>query len=120
MRILLAEDDQLLGDGIRAGLGLEGDTVDWVSDGVAADQALATDEFDLLVLDLGLPRKDGLEVLRGLRRRGDMTPVLILTARDKVADRVAGLDAGADDYLTKPFDLDELLARVRALTRRHT
>ncbi|WP_440467350.1 response regulator [Pseudomonas sp. YH-1] len=120
MRILLAEDDQLLGDGIRAGLGLEGDTVDWVSDGVAADQALATDEFDLLVLDLGLPRKDGLEVLRGLRRRGDLTPVLILTARDKVADRVAGLDAGADDYLTKPFDLDELLARVRALTRRHT
>ncbi len=120
MRILLAEDDQLLGDGIRSGLGLEGDTVDWVNDGVAAEQALATDEFDLLVLDLGLPRKDGLEVLRGLRRRGNLTPVLILTARDKVADRVAGLDAGADDYLTKPFDLDELLARVRALTRRHT
>ncbi len=120
MRILLAEDDPLLGDGIRAGLGLEGDTVDWVTDGVAADQALATDEFDLLVLDLGLPRRDGMEVLRGLRKRGDMTPVLILTARDKVADRVAGLDAGADDYLSKPFDLDELLARVRALTRRHT
>lgn len=113
-------DDPLLGDGIRAGLGLEGDTVDWVTDGVAADQALATDEFDLLVLDLGLPRRDGMEVLRGLRKRGDMTPVLILTARDKVADRVAGLDAGADDYLSKPFDLDELLARVRALTRRHT
>lgn len=120
MRILLAEDDPLLGDGIRAGLSLEGDTVDWVTDGVAADQALATDEFDLLVLDLGLPRRDGMEVLRGLRKRGDMTPVLILTARDKVADRVAGLDAGADDYLSKPFDLDELLARVRALTRRHT
>ena len=120
MRILLAEDDPLLGDGIRAGLGLEGDTVDWVTDGVAADQALATDEFDLLVLDLGLPRRDGMEVLRGLRKRGDVTPVLILTARDKVADRVAGLDAGADDYLSKPFDLDELLARVRALTRRHT
>lgn len=120
MRILLAEDDPLLGDGIRAGLGLEGDTVDWVTDGSAADQALATDEFDLLVLDLGLPRRDGMEVLRGLRKRGDMTPVLILTARDKVADRVAGLDAGADDYLSKPFDLDELLARVRALTRRHT
>ena len=120
MRILLAEDDPLLGDGIRAGLGLEGDTVDWVTDGVAADQALTTDEFDLLVLDLGLPRRDGMEVLRGLRKRGDMTPVLILTARDKVADRVAGLDAGADDYLSKPFDLDELLARVRALTRRHT
>ncbi|MEG7362955.1 response regulator [Pseudomonas citronellolis] len=120
MRILLAEDDPLLGDGIRAGLGLEGDTVDWVTDGVAAAQALATDEFDLLVLDLGLPRRDGMEVLRGLRKRGDMTPVLILTARDKVADRVAGLDAGADDYLSKPFDLDELLARVRALTRRHT
>lgn len=120
MRILLAEDDPLLGDGIRAGLGLEGDTVDWVTDGVAAEQALTTDEFDLLVLDLGLPRRDGMEVLRGLRKRGDMTPVLILTARDKVADRVAGLDAGADDYLSKPFDLDELLARVRALTRRHT
>ena len=120
MRILLAEDDLLLGDGIRAGLRLEGDTVEWVTDGVAAENALVTDEFDLLVLDLGLPRKDGLEVLRSLRRRGDLTPVLILTARDKVADRVAGLDAGADDYLTKPFDLDELLARVRALTRRHT
>ncbi|WP_374443476.1 response regulator [Pseudomonas panipatensis] len=120
MRILLAEDDLLLGDGIRAGLGLEGDTVDWVTDGLAAEQALSTDEFDLLVLDLGLPRRDGLDVLRGMRRRGDLTPVLILTARDKVADRVAGLDSGADDYLSKPFDLDELLARVRALTRRHT
>lgn len=120
MRILLAEDDPLLGDGIRAGLGLEGDTVDWVNDGLAAEQALQTDEFDLLVLDLGLPRKDGLDVLRSMRRRDDLTPVLILTARDKVADRVSGLDAGADDYLTKPFDLDELLARVRALTRRHT
>lgn len=120
MRILLAEDDPLLGDGIRAGLGLEGDTVDWVNDGVAAEQALSTDEFDLLVLDLGLPRRDGMEVLRNMRKRGDLTPVLILTARDKVADRVAGLDAGADDYLSKPFDLDELLARVRALTRRHT
>ncbi|KAF1056954.1 MAG: Transcriptional regulatory protein QseB [Pseudomonas delhiensis] len=120
MRILLAEDDPLLGDGIRNGLGLEGDTVDWVTDGLAAEQALSTDEFDLVVLDLGLPRKDGLDVLRGMRRRGDLTPVLILTARDKVADRVAGLDSGADDYLTKPFDLDEMLARVRALTRRHT
>ncbi|WP_278389024.1 response regulator, partial [Pseudomonas oryzihabitans] len=118
MRILLAEDDMLLGDGIRAGLALEGDTVDWVTDGQAAQAALETDPFDLVVLDIGLPRRSGLEVLAALRKRGDATPVLILTARDKVTDRVTGLDTGADDYLTKPFDLDELLARVRALTRR--
>lgn len=117
MRILLAEDDLLLGDGIRAGLRLEGDTVEWVTDGVAAENALVTDEFDLLVLDIGLPRRSGLDILRNLRHQGLLTPVLLLTARDKVADRVAGLDSGADDYLTKPFDLDELQARVRALTR---
>ncbi len=117
MRILLAEDDLLLGDGIRAGLRLEGDTVEWVTDGVAAENALVTDEFDLLVLDIGLPRRSGLDILRNLRHQGRLTPVLLLTARDKVADRVAGLDSGADDYLTKPFDLDELQARVRALTR---
>ncbi|EPL3591119.1 two-component system response regulator PrmA [Pseudomonas aeruginosa] len=120
MRILLAEDDLLLGDGIRAGLRLEGDTVEWVTDGVAAENALVTDEFDLLVLDIGLPRRSGLDILRNLRHQGRLTPVLLLTARDKVADRVAGLDSGADDYLTKPFDLDELQARVRALTRRTT
>lgn len=120
MRILLAEDDLLLGDGIRAGLRLEGDTVEWVTDGVAAENALVTDEFDLLVLDIGLPRRSGLDILRNLRHQGLLTPVLLLTARDKVADRVAGLDSGADDYLTKPFDLDELQARVRALTRRTT
>ena len=120
MRILLAEDDLLLGDGIRAGLRLEGDTVEWVTDGVAAENALVTDEFDLLVLDIGLPRRSSLDILRNLRHQGQLTPVLLLTARDKVADRVAGLDSGADDYLTKPFDLDELQARVRALTRRTT
>lgn len=120
MRILLAEDDLLLGDGIRAGLRLEGDTVEWVTDGVAAENALVTDEFDLLVLDIGLPRRSSLDILRNLRHQGRLTPVLLLTARDKVADRVAGLDSGADDYLTKPFDLDELQARVRALTRRTT
>ncbi len=90
MRILLAEDDLLLGDGIRAGLRLEGDTVEWVTDGVAAENALVTDEFDLLVLDIGLPRRSGLDILRNLRHQGRLTPVLLLTARDKVADRVAG------------------------------
>jgi two-component system OmpR family response regulator len=119
MRILLAEDDPLLGDGIRAGLGLEGDTVDWVTDGVAADQALATDEFDLLVLDLGLPRLDGTEVLQQARRRGNHLPVLVITARDGVRERVRVLDLGADDYLVKPFALTEFEARVRALLRRY-
>ena len=118
MRLLLVEDDTLLGDGIRAGLAQEGFAVDWLSDGESALAALADDRFDLAVLDLGLPGISGLEVLRRLRRDGDDLPVLILTARDGVADRVAGLDGGADDYLTKPFDLDELNARVRALLRR--
>ncbi len=118
MRLLLAEDDRLLGDGIRAGLGQEGFTVDWVEDGEAALQALKSDHFELVVLDLGLPRLPGLKVLQRMRRQGNDTPVLILTARDAVADRVAGLDAGADDYLVKPFDLDELSARLRALLRR--
>lgn len=119
MRILLAEDDMLLGDGIRAGLALEGDTVDWVTDGQAAQAALETDPFDLVVLDIGLPRRSGLEVLASLRKRGDATPVLILTARDKVTDRVTGLDTGADDYLTKPFEPRELVARIRTLHRRY-
>ncbi len=118
MRLLLVEDDVLLGDGIRTGLRLEGYTVDWVQDGDAADRALRDAEFELAVLDLGLPRKSGLEVLRALRARGDDLPVLVLTARDTVGDRVAGLDSGADDYLVKPFDPDELGARLRALSRR--
>ena len=118
MRVLLVEDDLILGDGIRAGLRLDGVTVDWVRDGVQAALALETEPFDLLVLDLGLPRRDGLEVLADLRRAGRHLPVLVLTARDTTADRVRGLDGGADDYMVKPFDLDELGARLRALLRR--
>jgi len=118
VRILLVEDDTLLGDGIRVGLRQDGYAVDWVTQGEAAEQALATDAFDLVVLDLGLPGRDGLSVLQHLRQAGDDTPVIILTARDTVADRIQGLDGGADDYLIKPFDLDELAARARALIRR--
>ena len=118
MRLLLAEDDPQLGDGLTVGLRQSGYAVDWVRDGVAADLALSSESFDLLVLDLGLPRLAGMEVLRRLRARRQTLPVLILTARDATGDKVAGLDAGADDYLTKPIDLDELAARVRALTRR--
>jgi DNA-binding response OmpR family regulator len=118
LRILLVEDDALLGEGVRDGLGLAGHAVDWVRDGTAASAALAGHDYDACVLDLGLPRTSGLEVLRELRGRGSVVPVLVLTARDTTADKVEGLDAGADDYLTKPFDLDELQARVRALLRR--
>jgi two-component system, OmpR family, response regulator QseB len=118
MRVLLVEDDALLGDGIRAGLKQAGFAVDWAQDGHAAKLALETEEYALLVLDLGLPRLSGMELLKWLRACGNRLPVLILTARDTVADRVAGLDAGADDYLIKPFDLDELIARLRALLRR--
>jgi two-component system response regulator QseB len=118
MRLLLVEDDAMIGEAIRAGLKREGFTVDWVYDGESASQVLRTEEFDLLLLDLGLPRKGGLEVLAGARARGLELPVLIITARDAVCDRVQGLDAGADDYLVKPFDLDELAARIRALLRR--
>jgi len=118
MRLLLVEDDPHLGDGLMVGLRQQGYAVDWVKDGVAAELALASEPFDLVVLDLGLPRRSGLEVLRKLRAQGKATPVLILTARDATADKVAGLDAGADDYVVKPVDLDELAARVRALTRR--
>jgi DNA-binding response OmpR family regulator len=118
LRILLVEDDPLLGDGVRAGLIQEGYAVDWVRDGLAAQTALAPGGYDLVVLDLGLPRLPGLDLLEELRRARDNVPVLILTARDSVADRVKGLDSGADDYLVKPFDLEELAARVRVLLRR--
>jgi|YNPBryBLVA2012_1023415.scaffolds.fasta_scaffold04319_3 Response regulators consisting of a CheY-like receiver domain and a winged-helix DNA-binding domain len=118
MRLLLVEDDPHLGDGLMVGLRQQSYAVDWVKDGVAAELALGAESFDLVVLDLGLPRRSGLEVLKKLRGQGKTTPVLILTARDATADKVAGLDAGADDYVVKPVDLDELAARVRALTRR--
>lgn len=118
MRLLLAEDDALLGEGIQTGLKMAGYVVDWVRDGNAALLALTTEEYGACVLDLGLPKKDGISVLTSLRQRGNNLPVLILTARDGRADKVQGLDAGADDYLTKPFDLTELLARLRALLRR--
>lgn len=118
MRLLLAEDDRMIGASIQKGLRQDGFTLDWVQDGRAAELALQEQVHDLLLLDLGLPRKEGLAVLTAMRRRGDVRPVMILTARDAIADRVAGLDAGADDYLVKPFALDELAARIRALLRR--
>lgn len=118
MRILLVEDDTMIGKSVQIGLKREGYAVDWVRDGVAAELSLANGSYELLLLDLGLPRKSGLEVLAGVRAKKNAIPVLILTARDAVADRVKGLDAGADDYLVKPFDLDELNARIRALIRR--
>lgn len=120
MRILLVEDDELLGDGLRNGLIQYGYAVDWLKDGTSADQALKTETFDLVILDLGLPKLSGITVLQGLRSRGITIPVLILTARESTEDRVKGLDCGADDYLTKPFDLDELCARLRALQRRYS
>jgi len=118
LRILLVEDDALLGDGIRAGLKLADYAVDWVRHGDAARAALLDHDYDACVLDLGLPKKDGLTVLKEVRAGGSALPVLILTARDTAADKIGGLDAGADDYLTKPFDLGELQARLRALIRR--
>lgn len=118
MRVLVIEDDALLGDAIQAGLKLAGYAVDWMKDGASADQALGTEPYAAAVLDLGLPRMSGLEVLRRLRGRNSAIPVLILTARDTVEDRITGLDAGADDYLVKPFDMGELAARLRALIRR--
>ena len=118
MRLLLVEDDSMIGESVREGLRREGFTVDWVRDGRAAELALKTEPYTLALLDLGLPGKSGLALLKELRARGGELPVLILTARDAVADRVLGLDTGADDYLVKPFDLDELAARIRALLRR--
>lgn len=118
MRILLVEDDELLGDGLAAGLRHCGYNVDWLRDGESARAALATEDYAALVLDLGLPRLDGMAVLRLLRAEGNAIPVLILTARDTTWDKVGGLDSGADDYLVKPVDLDELAARLRAVTRR--
>jgi DNA-binding response OmpR family regulator len=118
MRILLAEDDPLLGDGLRAGLRQLGFQVDWVRDGLAADRELRAEPYAAAVLDLGLPLKDGMDVLAGIRRAGVETPVLVLTARDAVPDRIRGLDLGADDYVVKPVDLNELAARLRALVRR--
>jgi two-component system OmpR family response regulator len=118
MRILLAEDDAVLADGLMHSLRQSGYAVDWVKTGAEADAALAAQAFDLVILDLGLPRLSGHEVLRRLRARGSTTPVLILTALDGIEDRVKGLDLGADDYMPKPFNLSELEARVRALIRR--
>ena len=118
MRILLAEDDPLLGDGLRAGLRQLGFQVDWVRDGVAAERELRAEPYAAAVLDLGLPLQDGLDALAAVRRAGVRLPVLVLTARDTVPDRVRGLDGGADDYVVKPVDLDELAARLRALVRR--
>jgi two-component system OmpR family response regulator/two-component system response regulator QseB len=118
MRILLVEDDRLLGDGLKAGLTQAGYAVDWLRDGEAAVAALSAESFAAVVLDLGLPKRDGLSVLQWLRGRHDVTPVLILTARDQLEDKVRGLDLGADDYVLKPFDLDEIAARLRALGRR--
>ncbi|QNP57781.1 response regulator transcription factor [Paenacidovorax monticola] len=118
MRLLLVEDDAMIGETVRDLLRGEHYAVDWATDGDMADAALHAQAYDLVLLDLGLPRRDGLAVLRALRARKDRTPVLVATARDGVAQRIEGLDAGADDYVLKPYDLDELLARIRALLRR--
>lgn len=118
MRVLLVEDDSMIAQGLETALRQDGYTVDWVRDGPAAAGALHSSSFDIVLLDLGLPGRDGLSVLRELRQRGDATPVIILTARDELRDRIAGLDAGADDYIVKPFDLDEVAARMRSVLRR--
>ena len=120
MRLLLVEDDRMIGESLRSAMRLEGYAVDWVRDAQAAQTTLATERFDLVLLDQGLPKGDGIDVLRSMRARHDATPVIVLTARDGPGDRVTGLDAGADDYLVKPFDLDELNARIRAVLRRHS
>ncbi len=119
MRLLLVEDDEILGDGLKAGLSMEGYAVDWVTDGKHANEALKMNPYELVVLDLNLPGMDGITVLTKLRKRKDNTPVLVLTAKDTITDRVQGLDSGADDFVIKPFDLAEICARLRALYRRH-
>ena len=118
MRLLIVEDDELLGDAVKAGLTQFGYVVDWLKDGEIARTVVKTEPFDLIILDLGLPRFSGMSLLQTIRRSNNKTPIIILTARESVDDRIKGLDAGADDYITKPFDLNELGARVRALTRR--
>jgi DNA-binding response OmpR family regulator len=118
MHALLVEDDQMIAEGVLTALRQEGYATDWVRDGATAAETLRSGHFDIVLLDLGLPRRDGLDLLRELRGRKDPTPVIVVTARDEVRDRVAGLNAGADDYLVKPFDLDELIARTRSLLRR--
>jgi two-component system response regulator QseB len=118
MRILLVEDDAMIGESVAEGLKAEGYAVDWVRDGKEAEVSVSATPYSLVVLDLGLPRRDGIDVLKGIRERRIDVPVLVMTARDTVRDRIKGLDAGADDYLVKPFDLDELTARARALMRR--
>ena len=118
MRLLLVEDDAMIGETVLLVLRAEHYAVDWVRDGALADATLRSEQYDLVLLDLGLPKRDGLDVLRALRSRRAHVPVLIATARDAVGDRIAGLDAGADDYVVKPYDIDELLARIRALLRR--
>jgi DNA-binding response OmpR family regulator len=119
MRLLLVEDDEILGDGLVAGLKMEGYAVDWLTNGKLADEALKINTYELIVLDLNLPDMDGMDILRALRGRKDETPVLVLTAKDTIPDRVLGLDSGADDFVIKPFDLHEVCARLRALARRH-
>ena len=119
MRILLIEDDSMIGKAVREGLVQAGFAVDWVTDGHAAELSMSSVAYDLAILDLGLPKKDGMALLTTLRRMGNHLPIVIVSARDTVQDRIAGLTAGADDYVLKPFDPDELLARVRAVLRRH-
>jgi DNA-binding response OmpR family regulator len=118
MRVLLVEDDRMIAQGLATALRQDGHAVDWMGDGRAAAAALHAAQFDVVLLDVGLPERDGLSVLRELRRRGDATPVIILTARDELQDRIEGLDAGADDYIVKPFDLEEVAARMRSVQRR--
>jgi two-component system response regulator QseB len=118
MRVLLVEDDGMIAQGLQTALRQSNFAVDWVADGKSADAALQDSVFDVVLLDLGLPQRDGLDVLRAMRQRGNPAPVIILTARDEVQNRIAGLDAGADDYIVKPFDLDEVMARMRSVMRR--
>jgi two-component system, OmpR family, response regulator QseB len=118
MRVLLVEDDDMIAQGLQTALRQAGFAIDWMRDGISAAAALQTTPFDVVLLDLGLPHRDGIDVLRNLRKRGNSTPVIILTARDEIQHRIAGLDAGADDYIVKPFDLDEVMARMRSVLRR--